>query len=178
MRNFLVEQMAMYTAYHRDARNKATHFVGVPAIAFSLLVPMALVQFGVAGPYTVSLATLFALIVMAYWIWLDLALGLVTSALFVPALVVADWLSWQGVAAVWITFGVAFVGGWIIQLIGHVFEGRKPALLDNLLQIFIAPMFLVTEVVFALGLKRSLAEAVEARAPAYAPKSAVTQAAE
>ena len=50
-------------------------------------------------------------------------------------------------------FGALFVGGWILQLVGHVFEGRRPALVDNLLQIFVAPIFLMAEVFFALGYK-------------------------
>ena len=29
----LEDQMSFYAAYHQDARNKATHFVGVPVIA-------------------------------------------------------------------------------------------------------------------------------------------------
>jgi uncharacterized membrane protein YGL010W len=47
----------------------------------------------------------------------------------------------QGTLAGWIWFAVLFVGGWILQLVGHVFEGRKPALVDNLFQIFVAPIF-------------------------------------
>ena len=42
-----------------------------------------------------------------------------------------------------------------VQLIGHAFEGRRPALADNLLQIFNAPLFLTAEVVALLGGKRS-----------------------
>jgi uncharacterized membrane protein YGL010W len=38
--------------------------------------------------------------------------------------------------------------------VGHAFEGRKPALADNLFQIFVAPIFLAAEVFFALGLKK------------------------
>ena len=49
-----------------------------------------------------------------------------------------------------------FVGGWILQLVGHVFEGRKPALTDNLFQIFVAPIFLCAELFFALGYKPEL----------------------
>jgi uncharacterized membrane protein YGL010W len=30
------ELMSIYAAYHHDARNRATHFVGVPAIILSL----------------------------------------------------------------------------------------------------------------------------------------------
>ena len=32
-------QLASYASVHRDWRNKATHFVGIPIIVFSLLSP-------------------------------------------------------------------------------------------------------------------------------------------
>lgn len=172
MHRYFVEQLSMYTSYHRDGRNKATHFVGVPAIAVSLLLPMALVPLFTAGGHMVTLAALFALAVMVFWILMDLPFGVVTSALFVPAVVFAEWLPSQGAMVVWILFAILFVGGWIIQLVGHAYEGRKPALADNLLQVFIAPVFLVTEVVFALGLRPKLEAEVEARWRDYLPKDA------
>ena len=64
----------------------------------------------------------------------------------------------------WAWFAVLFVGGWILQLVGHVYEGRRPALVDNLFQIFVAPIFLCAEVFFALGYKPQLHTAVEQRA--------------
>lgn len=163
MRAYFIEQIAMYTSYHRDSRNKATHFIGVPAIAVSLLLPLALVRFGDVGWYSLSLATVLAGAVWILWIAMDRPFGLLTSLLFLPAVLFANWLAQQGAAAVWITFAVLFVGGWIVQLIGHAFEGRKPALADNILQVFVAPMFLVAEVAFTLGLRKDLEAAVEAR---------------
>jgi len=71
---------------------------------------------------------------------------------------VADAGAWSG----WAWFGIFFVGGWIFQLVGHVFEGRKPALLDNLFQIFVAPIFLAAEVFFALGFRREVLRKIEA----------------
>ncbi len=56
---------------------------------------------------------------------------------------------------------------WIAQFVGHgVFEGRAPALLDNLFQaIFLAPLFVWLELLFVLGyrpeLKGRLDEMVE-----------------
>jgi len=56
---------------------------------------------------------------------------------------------------------------WIAQFIGHgKFEGRAPALLDNLVQaIFLAPFFVWFEILFSLGyrpeLKRRIDQAVE-----------------
>jgi uncharacterized membrane protein YGL010W len=173
MHRFFVEQIAMYTSYHRDPRNKATHFFGVPMIAVSLLLPMALVPFVDLGWYTLSLATAFAAAVMVFWIVADPPLGAATGILFLPALWFAGWLPGQGSAAVWIVFGLLFVVGWIIQLVGHAFEGRKPALVDNLVQIFIAPVFLVAETAFAFGLRRGLIAEIEDRWRAYLPKGDV-----
>lgn len=174
MRAYFVEQISMYTSYHRDSRNKATHFLGVPAIAVSLLLPLALVRFGAVGWYDLSLATVLAGAVWILWIAMDRPFGLATSLLFLPAVLFANWLASQGAAAVWITFAILFIGGWIIQLVGHAFEGRKPALADNILQVFVAPMFLVAEVAFALGLRRKLEAEVEARWRDYLPKDGAT----
>ncbi|PVI08069.1 DUF962-domain-containing protein [Periconia macrospinosa] len=59
------------------------------------------------------------------------------------------------------------VVSWIAQFVGHgVFEGRAPALLDNLVQaLFLAPFFVWFEILFSLGyrpdLKKRLDKAVE-----------------
>lgn len=47
---------------------------------------------------------------------------------------------------------------WIAQFIGHgKFEGRAPALLDNLFQaFFLAPLFVWLEILFALGYRPEL----------------------
>jgi uncharacterized membrane protein YGL010W len=47
------------------------------------------------------------------------------------------------------------------QLVGHVWEGRRPALADNLFQAFIGPMFIMAEVLMALGLKQELRRTIE-----------------
>ena len=171
MRGRFVEQISRYASYHRDGRNKALHFIGVPAIAVSLLLPLALVEFGTVGQYDLSLATAFAAAVWIYWTALDRPFGIVTSLAFLPALPFADWLAAQGYTAVGIAFALLFAGGWAIQLAGHAFEGRKPALVDNFMQVFVAPLFLVAEAAFALGLRKGLAAEVEARWRHYLPQA-------
>jgi 2-hydroxy fatty acid dioxygenase len=56
----------------------------------------------------------------------------------------------------------AHVFAWIAQFIGHgVFEGRAPALMDNLFQaIFLAPLFVWLECLFALGYRPELKKRV------------------
>lgn len=159
----LEEQMAFYAAYHQDARNKATHFVGVPMIIASLFIPLAWLRVDLAG-FPLTGAMLFAAVVLIYYVFMDATLAIATAVVTALLLMAGDWLAAQGNLVGWAAFGVLFVGGWILQLLGHVFEGRKPALADNLFQIFIAPIFLCAELFFALGYKLKLHAAVQERA--------------
>jgi uncharacterized membrane protein YGL010W len=66
---------------------------------------------------------------------------------------------------VWLAWGVGlFVVGWVIQFVGHAFEGRKPAFVDDLVGLLIGPLFLVAETAFALGLSPALRQQVIERA--------------
>jgi uncharacterized membrane protein YGL010W len=58
-------------------------------------------------------------------------------------------------------FAFTFIAGWILQLLGHRIEKRRPALVDNFMQVFSAPLFLVSELVFHFGLRQSLAMQVD-----------------
>jgi uncharacterized membrane protein YGL010W len=159
----LEEQMAFYAAYHQDARNKATHFVGVPLIMLSLFIPLAWLRLEIGGA-SVTAATLFAAAVLLYYLVLDVFLAIGMVLVTVPLVWLGASLAAQGTAAGWIWFTALFIGGWILQLVGHAFEGRRPALADNLFQIFVAPIFLCAEVVFALGYRPQLHAAVQERA--------------
>jgi uncharacterized membrane protein YGL010W len=160
----LEEQMSNYAAYHQDARNKATHFIGVPVIALSLFIPLAWPRIELAG-VAISAAMVLMAVFVVYYLVLDLVLGTAMLVVFGVLLWAGNRIAALGTAQGWIWFAVLFVGGWIIQFVGHVFEGRRPALFDNLFQsIFIAPIFLCAEVFFALGYKPGLHTAVQQRA--------------
>lgn len=155
----LEESMASYAAYHRNRWNKLAHFIGVPAIVFAILIPMAWIDLG-AG---LNLARIFAAAVLICYFLLDAALALAMTALAAALLYAAERVAGMSAWTGWTSFAAFFIGGWVFQLVGHLFEGRKPALMDNLFQIFVAPIFLVAEVFFALGLKREVWKKVEAR---------------
>jgi uncharacterized membrane protein YGL010W len=155
----LEDQMSVYAAYHQDARNKATHFVGVPVIVLSLMIPLSWLSLeGISAAMGVTA------VLLAYYLVLDVWLGLAMCGVMGALLWLAQIIAAQGALAGWIWFALLFVGGWVLQLVGHVFEGRKPALADNLFQIFVAPIFLAAEVFFALGYKPRLHAAMQERA--------------
>lgn len=159
----LEDQMSFYAAYHQDARNKATHFVGVPLIAFSLMIPLGWLRADLAG-VSISAALFVTSILLLYYLVLDVPLGLAMSAVFALMLRGAEPLSQAPFMSSLGWFLALFIGGWALQLWGHVYEGRKPALVDNLFQVFVAPIFLAAEVFFALGYKPRLHEEVRRRA--------------
>jgi uncharacterized membrane protein YGL010W len=45
--------------------------------------------------------------------------------------------------------------------VGHVWEGRKPAFFDDLRGLLVGPMFVLAELLMALGLLRGLRETIE-----------------
>ena len=159
----LEDQMSFYAAYHQDARNKATHFIGVPLIVFSLMIPLGWLRVD-AGGFPLSAALVVTLVLLLYYLVLDTPLGLAMGVVFALMLWGAEPLAQASLGVSLGCFLALFVGGWALQLWGHVFEGRKPALVDNLFQIFVAPIFLAAEVFFALGYKPRLHEAVQRRA--------------
>jgi uncharacterized membrane protein YGL010W len=159
----LEQQMSFYAAYHQDPRNKATHFVGVPMIIFGLFVALGWARLELGG-VTLTAALLLAAVVLVRYFLLDVPLALAMLVVNALLLYLADLVSTQPMATGAVWFAVFFGGGWVIQLIGHVWEGRKPALVDNFLQIFVAPIFLAAEVFFALGYKPELHAAVQKRA--------------
>jgi uncharacterized membrane protein YGL010W len=165
------DQMSFYAAYHQDARNKATHFIGVPAIMLSLFIPLAWIRFE-AGGVTITAAMVFAAVVLIYYFFLDVPLALAMVVITAALVWVGHRIAGLGTSHGWIWFAVLFVGGWILQLVGHGFEGRKPALADNLFQIFVAPIFLAAEAFFALGYKPQLHRRVNEKAQLSRAQSA------
>src|SRR5690606_28963131 len=100
------------------------------------------------GDNTVTLAAILWVVTGAFYLWLDRTIGGLMVLLAFALMLLAQWVAAQGSVIGWSVFALFFIGGWIFQLVGHAFEGRRPALADNLLQALIGPMFLVAEVVF------------------------------
>ena len=57
-----------------------------------------------------------------------------------------------------------FLVGWVIQFVGHYYEGRKPAFIDDISGLIVGPLFVVAELGFMLGLLPELKAAVECNA--------------
>jgi uncharacterized membrane protein YGL010W len=160
--------MVQYASYHRDRRNIATHFIGIPMIFTAIAVWLAFPLGRQWGAYGITGAWLmWALTSFWYLTRGDALLGVATAMVNALLVALAHHLTAQapgwGLAA-WQMGAVLFVVGWVFQFVGHYWEGRKPAFVDDLVGLLVGPMFVVGEWLMALGLLRSLRSTVESQA--------------
>lgn len=159
----LTEQLSLYASYHRDRRNIATHFVGIPLIVLAVCIFLSRPPFAVSG-IALSPAILLATLVAIFYLVLDVRFGLAMCVVLALCLLAARWFAIQ-TSTIWIASGAAcFVIGWVFQLVGHHHEGKKPAFLDDIMGLLIGPLFVAAEVAFALGWRKEISSVVEAQA--------------
>lgn len=164
-REWFLDQLGMYAAYHTDRRNQLTHYIGVPLIIFSLL--LALTALYIGSPLFSMAGFLLGLLLIAYIVAVP-AVGLLSALLYTPLLVLAVAVADLPDSQRWGLVAICFIGGWVVQFVGHVFEGRKPAFIANILQLFMAPAFLAAELMFVAGFQKHLAAALDGHARKYA----------
>jgi uncharacterized membrane protein YGL010W len=161
MRN-LTDHLSQYAAYHRDKRNILTHLVGIPMIVLAIVVLLARWQWPLAG-LLVSPASVLVLVSVLFYLRLDLPLGVLMGLLLAVVHQAGHAMAAWSLMP-WLGMGVGlFVVGWVFQFVGHYFEGKKPAFVDDIAGLIIGPLFVVAELVFALGMRKDLRLQIESR---------------
>jgi len=152
-----VKNLAGYHSYHLNPHNQLTHFFGIPMIVVSVLWIASWLSIG-----DVQFSTILFIAFVGLWVSMDLMIGLILSVVFLPFLLMGNaWFPTLNTMSGNLVFWGLFVGGWIVQLVGHAFEGRRPALMDSLFQALLGPMFLVYEVFVHTGWRKSLQEKIQ-----------------
>lgn len=153
----LSQFLADYGDSHQNPTNQWIHIVCVPLIFVSTLALLWLVPVGnwlrLDGSlaYWVNGATVAGVLAGIVYLRLGLrafvlmAAWLALSVLAITGIISAGWsLLWISVA-VWVI-------AWIIQVVGHRIEGKKPSFLEDLVFLLIGPIFVSVELARKLGL--------------------------
>lgn len=156
----LIRHLAGYAAYHRDHRNVLTHMVGIPLIVFAVEVLASRPVVAIGGA-VITPAILLSVLSAIFYLRLDLRFGLVMTILLALG-------AWAGLVVAtmgrgaYLSVGVgAFALGWAIQFLGHYYEGRKPAFLDDIRGLIIGPLFVVAEMGFLIGARPEIRAAID-----------------
>ncbi len=159
----LEQHLSQYAAYHRDSRNIATHFIGIPLIVLALVVLLSRPAANLAG-VPVSAALLAAIATSLYYLRLDRQLGALMAVFLGLSVWLGAWVAQQSTFT-WLSIGIGgFVVGWVFQFIGHAWEGRKPAFVDDVMGLIIGPLFVMAEAIFLLGWRSELRLVIEGKA--------------
>jgi uncharacterized membrane protein YGL010W len=125
------ELFGRYDASHRNATNKAIHWICVPLIVWSVL--------AVLWAWTPLAA--YALIALAIAYYVSISLPIALGMLVLSAAMVITLMAIQSHLA--IAAASVFVAAWIGQFIGHKIEGKKPSFFEDLTFLMIGPAWLL-----------------------------------
>ena len=160
----LVDQLGQYAVYHRDSRNIVSHLIGIPMIVVAVATLLARPSFDMTTALTLSPAMLVAAAVATFYLRLDIRFGILMTVLLALSVWAGKLLAMQS-TGLWLAWGLGlFFVGWVIQFIGHYFEGSKPAFVDDVIGLAVGPLFTVAELAFSLGLRDPVRRAMEERA--------------
>lgn len=159
-----LDLLSDYAAYHRDQRNIATHFVGIPLIVFGIGVLLARLHLTLPG-LELTAAWLAFCFAGAWYLSRrgPLTLGVAVTAAVGVLMGLAHGVANAGFAS-WLGWGAGcFLVGWAVQFLGHYYEGRKPAIVDDLFGLLVGPMFVTAEALFSVGWNKPLLVEIERR---------------
>jgi uncharacterized membrane protein YGL010W len=170
---FFRQQLMAYADHHRDPRNCAAHYLGIPMLFLAVIMPFALWRTEIAG-LTLTAAPFMTAIGIAGWIVIDRFVGIAMIVAVTPFVALAQWIALRfGAATVWAVSASLLAIGTTCLVVGHAaFERRRPALADNLFQAFIGPMFIVSKALVALGFRADLADSLNGSGDFGAARSA------
>jgi uncharacterized membrane protein YGL010W len=166
MANYFHRQLGYYASAHRDRVNSVMHMIGNPILFVAVVLPLCLLPVSVSGVQT-SAAPLLTIPVLVLWTAWDVTIGLAIVVTSIPLLFAASAIaSHVNILSVWVTAVGLFVLGWALQILGHrLFEGNRPTLLDNPVQILISPMYIFAKLFVALGLRPDLEAVLQKSSP-------------
>ena len=142
-----------YASFHKNPKNKITHYLGIPIIVYTVIVFLRLISVPQMGPLVLDGALLAMVPVGIFYLMLNIGTGLGMLLIFGLMYLLAPYCSWQ------VALGV-FITGWVLQFIGHYYEGKKPAFFKNGVHLLIGPLWILNDLYSKLSL------------PAYSPKVA------
>lgn len=158
----LTDHLSQYAAYHQDSRNVATHFVGIPMIVVAVATLLSRPTWMV-GDVPLTLAAIVSLLSCLFYLRLDLRFGVTMTLLMVLSVAAGYWFAAQS-TAIWLSVGLGlFIVGWAIQFLGHYYEGKKPAFVDDLTGLIVGPLFLVAEAAFHFQMRLEVKAAIDSR---------------
>jgi uncharacterized membrane protein YGL010W len=143
-----------YGESHKNETNKSIHWICVPAIFFSIVGLLYSIKLPwIIDTHTVNVAMIAILLITIYYLRLSLPLGIGMFIFGVICLFIAHLIEKYVPAPLWLVCVIIFVLAWIGQFYGHHVEGKKPSFLKDIQFLLIGPMWLMSFIYEAIGIR-------------------------
>jgi uncharacterized membrane protein YGL010W len=137
-----------YAVSHQNPKNKAIHYICVPAIFFSIVgllmsIPSTFLSnlLRLNQPLIENWAAVVLIFVLIFYIRLSVSMAIKIAVFSILCLVINFYIG-QFVPLWAFSIGV-FVIAWIGQFYGHNIEGKKPSFLKDIQFLMIGPAWVV-----------------------------------
>lgn len=154
MKSF-AEQFASYRAQHAQRTNQIIHYISVPALLIGILLGLSWISISVAGQWHITFAWIATIALLIYYYFLDVKLAAVMTVVLFILTLICTWIAFPTPTSFsLILFLILFIGGIILEFIGHNIEKSTSAIISRLTQCLTEPLFLLAEAIIALNLEK------------------------
>lgn len=149
------EQLLTYQQQHTNKINRLTHYIGIPAIVFAILMLLNWISIHIAQKIQFSFSWILLISVLIYYFILNKRLSIAAVIVLIPFTWLATLIARPTPTPIQLMlFLILFFGGWAMQFLGHFFEKQKPAFLLSASQLLIGPLFVIIELLEVLKLQK------------------------
>lgn len=146
-----------YANSHRHPLNKMLHAVGIPCVLFATLQFFSWIHISMPGLFDIHISWLFYGALITYYARLDGQSALFVGVAMLPFVWFANVFS-----AYWLSFFLfclLFAAGWILQVLGHIIEGHRPAFISRPSILPLLPLLVLAESMREQGYRKDLQQA-------------------
>lgn len=154
----LAQSIAIYRQDHSHPINRVLHYIGTPAVLLSIIIFSSWIHIMMPNVFNISLSWLVTLGLLIYYFQFDTLFAGILMIILIPLTALVNLLAYSWIS--YFIFGLLFMTGWILQAIGHLIENSKPSFLKSPHMLLIAPLYLITELAFARGLRSDLQQQI------------------
>jgi uncharacterized membrane protein YGL010W len=137
-----------YAVSHQNPKNKAIHYICVPAIFFSIVgllmsIPSGFLNstFRLNQPIIENWAVVILIFVLIFYIRLSVSMAIKIAVFSILCLILNFYIG--QFVPLWAFSIAVFALAWIGQFYGHNIEGKKPSFLKDIQFLLIGPAWVV-----------------------------------
>lgn len=152
MKSF-AEQFKNYHYQHLQHLNRIAHYISVPALLLSFLIISSWVSIVIGNRWHISFAWLEIIVLSIYYFFVDIKLATLTTVVLLLFVLLATSIGYPAPSRFNLSiFLILFIGGGLLQFVGHSLEPKRRVIGANSQFLLLAPMFILAEILNSLKL--------------------------